>query len=246
MAGIDPNAMFRAGFSSKSTGRNIAVEKRNRNNQIIANAAFSVLGNITQNASQNALAHLRNYKNQTDSSMASVTTKINKINPKNTAIKAKIKEWKEDHRKAVRESYNIFNKEKRADAKDRAAVIMSKLFNANEQLEGYMTGAKTSQLKQDAILGINQIEGKNYKMHNGTSDIERKNVWAQADGTMGVMLDFDDDGFLVVQGDGDPVRYDKMKFGEFEDPHVEVGIKQAGDLLRELAFSDNAAGHAKF
>ena len=198
MAGIDSSAMYKAGFASKSTGRNLVVEERNRRNQMIADAAFNVLGNITQNASQQALNHLHNYRNQTDSSMASVTTKINKINPKNTAIKAKIKEWKKDHRKAVRESYSIFNKEKRAAAKDRAAVIMSKLYNANEQLEGYMAGAKISQLKQDAILGINPIEGKNYKMHNGTSDIERKNVGAQADGTMGELLSFDDDGFLIT------------------------------------------------
>ena len=34
-------------------------------------------------------------------------------------------------------------------------------------------------------------------MHNGTSDIERKNVGAQADGSMGVMLDFDDDGLVT-------------------------------------------------
>ena len=60
MAGIDPSAMYKAGFASKSTGRNLVVEERNRRNQMIADAAFNVLGNITQNASQQALNHLHN------------------------------------------------------------------------------------------------------------------------------------------------------------------------------------------
>ena len=150
--------------------------------------------------------------------MGTITTQINKINPKNTALKAKIKLWKAAHKKAVWRSYNVFSAEKRAAAKDEAAVIMSKLHNLNEGLEGYMANTKVSQFKADAELKINPIEGKNYKLNPGTGDVERKNVAQQADGTMGLLLDADDDGFLTVQrndigaGLPDPIRYDKMKW----------------------------------
>ena len=41
---IDANAMYRAGFGSKSTGRDVARDERNERLNAITKTAFNVLG----------------------------------------------------------------------------------------------------------------------------------------------------------------------------------------------------------
>lgn len=272
---VDVSAMYQAGLAGKKRPEDLDKKRAKERLQALTDVGFQVLGSVAVDATKRGLKHMRDYRNAADSQMSGATLAINKISPENAALKERIRGWGKDYDKAVRKSYNIFNKEKRLAAKEEAAMIMTKLHTANAGLVAYQAGTEKSQAMMNAKLGIgNDTQNR---MNPGNNSIHEANIYEQGDLSMAKLLDFDDNGNLIVKRGGSwqdvtaedgtvsnmyldvnggtdgltTPKYSDMNFGSLEDNTVEQQIKSTRKDFKEMAFSedpmpwDNVSGDYK-
>ena len=260
---IDVDAMGRAGYTAYRKGEDPRIERQRQVQKAVVDTAFNVLGSLAIGAAKKANRHLQKYRDVSESQTASLDLKIDKINPKNTKLKPKILGWKKDYDKAARCASFGIGGSKRSKCRAEMKRIMGIMHNANANLELYQANTKNSQAFANGKIGRddkNSEQGK-MRLNEGNHPDHDTNVYEQANGTMGMLLDFDENGDLTVIRNGDwqevindkgekvstylpdgrgalrVDRYKDMKFGKGEDPLVEKTIKEIEAGLKSDAYS---------
>tara|TARA_R110002167_G_scaffold270984_3_gene477525 strand:- start:122 stop:1906 length:1785 start_codon:yes stop_codon:yes gene_type:complete len=202
---IDANAMYQAGFSSKRTGKDIGRERKAEFWEGVAKTTYNVLGNaVLGQVSQNYRA-LQKSRDASDSQMASVNQKIDKM-PKNaTALRQSVVELRSLYDKASSKASISIGKKKRGHKQD-MAKYMTQLHDLNATLEVYSTNAKRS---LDMVSVLNGTVGENNQsgaktMSSAANAWETSNLLDQGNGDMALNLRWDiKTGQMMVQRGGE-------------------------------------------
>jgi len=260
---IDADAMYKAGFGSRSTGRNMANEARTAALQSITKLAYETVGTIAVGAMKSGFQNLQKFRNATDSQTALLNLSIDKMPKGNDALKESIKEVKKRYDKAARKASLGFGK-KRSKGRQDMALYRQQLTDMNAFLEVYKTGAESSQGIAKVLSGVagedNQAGNKN--VNPSATRMELNNTLEQANGLMGLNLIWDiDKGQMMVKRGGEwskdengkdiylpkgenaellSVKYSDIRFAGAEDNTMETDLKTLRAQLTNDAWNSNA------
>jgi hypothetical protein len=230
---IDANAMYRAGFSSKSTGRDVARDERNERLNAITKTAFNILGQAAIGQIKQNYRGLQEYRNASDSQTALLNLQVDKMPAlngdyavsENESLKGSILELKSLYDAAARKASFGIGKGRNKGRQDMARY-MKQLSDMNAVLEIY----KTSREKSKAMLGVlsgvtNSDEGVK-TISSGSNAYETDNTTQQATGALGARLRWNiETGEMEVQVGGEwgkddqgrNVYVDKAETGTYEE-----------------------------
>lgn len=230
---IDANAMYRAGFGSKSTGRNVALDERNERLNAITKTAFNILGQAAIGQIKQNYRGLQEYRNASDSQTSLLNLQVDKMPASNSdyyvgeneSLKGSITELKSLYDAAARKASFGIGKGRNKGRQDMARY-MKQLSDMNAVLEIY----KTSREKSKAMLGVlsgvtNSDEGVK-PISSGSNAYEIDNTTQQATGALGARLRWNiETGEMEVQVGGEwgedeegrNVYKDKAETGTYEE-----------------------------
>jgi len=230
---IDANAMYRAGFSSKSTGRDVARDERNERLNAITKTAFNILGQAAIGQIKQNYRGLQEYRNASDSQTSLLNLQVDKMPAssgdyavsENESLKGSILELKSLYDAAARKASFGIGKGRNKGRQDMARY-MKQLSDMNAVLEIY----KTSREKSKAMLGVlsgvtNSDEGVK-TISSGSNAYETDNTTQQATGALGARLRWNiETGEMEVQVGGEwredeqgrKVYMDKAETGTYEE-----------------------------
>ena len=230
---IDANAMYRAGFGSKSTGRDVARDERNERLNAITKTAFNVLGQAAIGQIKQNYRGLQEYRNASDSQTSLLNLQVDKMPAssgdyyvgENESLKGSILELKSLYDAAARKASFGIGKGRNKGRQDMARY-MKQLSDMNAVLEIY----KTSREKSKAMLGVlsgvtNSDEGVK-TISSGSNAYETDNTTQQATGALGARLRWNiETGEMEVQVGGEwgkdeegrNVYKDKAETGTYEE-----------------------------
>lgn len=230
---IDANAMYRAGFGSKSTGRDVARDERNERLNAITKTAFNVLGQAAIGQIKQNYRGLQEYRNASDSQTALLNLQVDKMPAssgdyyvgENESLKGSILELKSLYDAAARKASFGIGKGRNKGRQDMARY-MKQLSDMNAVLEIY----KTSREKSKAMLGVlsgvtNSDEGVK-TISSGSNAFEVDNTTQQSTGALGARLRWNiETGEMEVQVGGEwgkdeegrNVYKDKAETGTYEE-----------------------------
>ena len=230
---IDANAMYRAGFGSKSTGRDVARDERNERLNAITKTAFNVLGQAAIGQIKQNYRGLQEYRNASDSQTSLLNLQVDKMPASNSdyyvgeneSLKGSILELKSLYDAAARKASFGIGKGRNKGRQDMARY-MKQLSDMNAVLEIY----KTSREKSKAMLGVlsgvtNSDEGVK-TISSGSNAYETDNTTQQATGALGARLRWNiETGEMEVQVGGEwgkdeegrNVYKDKAETGTYEE-----------------------------
>lgn len=208
---IDANAMYRAGFGSKSTGRDVALDERNERLSVITNTAFNILGQAAIGQIKQNYRGLQEYRNASDSQTSLLNLQVDKMPAssgdyyigENESLKGSILELKSLYDAAARKASFGIGKG-RNEGKQDMARYMKQLSDMNAVLEIY----KTSREKSKAMLGVlsgvtNSDEGVK-TISAGSNAFEVDNTTQQSTGALGARLRWNiETGEMEVQVGGE-------------------------------------------
>ena len=179
---VDAEAMYKAGFSSKSTGRNPANEAR----RAIVNSAYNIVGGMAIGAMQRGFKNLQIFRDKTDSQTALLNLSIDKMPKGNEALKDSIKEIKKRYDKAARKAALGIGK-MRSKARQDMAYYMQQLTDLNSELEIYKTNVTASQGIASVLSGVagENNQAGNKTLNTSSTRIEGNKTLEQANGLMG-------------------------------------------------------------
>ena len=123
---IDANAMYQAGFGSKSTGRNVRVDERNARNAAITKTAFNILGQAAIGQIKQNYRGLQEYRNLSDSQTSLLNLQVDKMPAsngeyyvgENESLKGSILELKSLYDAAARKASFGFGKNRSKGRQD--------------------------------------------------------------------------------------------------------------------------------
>lgn len=230
---IDANAMYRAGFGSKSTGRDVARDERNERLNAITKTAFNILGQAAIGQIKQNYRGLQEYRNASDSQTSLLNLQVDKMPAssgdyavsENESLKGSILELKSLYDAAARKASFGIGKGRNKGRQDMARY-MKQLSDMNAVLEIY----KTSREKSKAMLGVlsgvtNSDEGVK-TISSGSNAYETDNTTQQATGALGARLRWNiETGEMEVQVGGEwredeqgrKVYMDKAETGTYEE-----------------------------
>jgi len=208
MAGIDAGAMYQAGFSSKSTGRNVEQERRERKSEMwrsVASTAYNALGGMAINQINQSHRNLQIFRDQSDSQTSALNLQIDKMPKGATALRESVMELRKNYDKSARCAAMGFGKKKRGCKQD-MAKWMTQLTDMNAFLEIYKTGSESAQDMISVVSGAagEDNQGGKVTISSGANEYERNNTSEQANGLMGMNLRWDiNTGQMMVQRNGE-------------------------------------------
>ena len=207
---IDANAMYRAGFGSKSTGRNVQVDERNARLDAITKTAFNVLGQAAIGQIKQNYRGLQEYRNASDSQTALLNLKVDKM-PASSAeyaieesqsLKGSVLELKSLYDAAARKASFGIGKGRNKGRQDMARY-MKQLSDMNAVLEIYKTSREKAQKMMGVMTGAAGGE-TSASMSAGSSGFQEANTISQANGDLGARLRWNiETGEMEVQVGGD-------------------------------------------
>ena len=230
---IDANAMYQAGFSSKTTGRDVARDEGNERLNAITKTAFNILGQAAIGQIKQNYRGLQDYRNASDSQTSLLNLQVDKMPAlsgdyavsENESLKGSILELKSLYDAAARKASFGIGKGRNKGRQDMARY-MKQLSDMNAVLEIY----KTSREKSKAMLGVlsgvtNSGEGVK-TISSGSNAFETDNTTQQATGALGARLRWNiETGEMEVQVGGEwredeqgrKVYMDKAETGTYEE-----------------------------
>ena len=157
---INADAMYKAGFASRSTGRNPAVEARNA----LIETAYDTIGTMAVGSIKSGFRNLQKFRNQTDSQTALLNLRIDKMPKGNEDLKGSIMEIKKRYDKAARKASLGVGK-MRSKGRQDMALYMQQLTDMSSELEIFKTSTEASQGMASVLSGVagenNQAGNKN-------------------------------------------------------------------------------------
>lgn len=207
---IDANAMYRAGFGSKSTGRNVQVDERNARNAAITKVAFDVLGQAAIGQIKQNYRGLQEYRNASDSHTALLNLKVDKM-PASSAeygieesqsLKGSVLELKSLYDAAARKASFGIGKGRSKGRQDMVRY-MKQLTDMNAILEIHKTKREKAQKMMGVMTGVTDGE-TNASMSSGSDVVQVGNSTGLANGGIGARLRWNiETGEMEVQVGGD-------------------------------------------
>ena len=207
---IDANAMYRAGFGSKSTGRNVAVDKKNARWDAITKTAFNVLGQAAIGQIKQNYRGLQEYRNASDSQTALLNLKVDKM-PASSAeygieesqsLKGSVLELKSLYDAAARKASFGIGKA-RSQGRQDMTRYMKQLSDMNAVLEIHKTKREKAQSMTSVAAGGERQEGAK-DMSAGSDSVKVGNSTDLALGSIGARLRWNiETGEMEVQVGGD-------------------------------------------
>ena len=259
---INQEALFRAGASRQSTGRNMAAEQHNAT----MNSIIGTIGGLVKDQIGQGIDGIREYKKLARAKVADMGNGLN------ASTTAKVLDLKKRYNKAVR--YN---------RKDKAATLLGQLQNLNKYVvaDREVLKGTTSKTRQLAGFGSDKKEGSprhnpgntttavTTSAHHASGQLKERMFWDeegdngkgqmmvmmggayQADGSYGAInsseFNTSDGSFLpeeYIQGLVQPkaVPYNEVDFGGAEDNMAEKTIKTLANTYIENAQDDGFHG----
>tara|TARA_R110002153_G_scaffold66648_6_gene177944 strand:+ start:1302 stop:3476 length:2175 start_codon:yes stop_codon:yes gene_type:complete len=229
---IDANAMYRAGFGSKSTGRNVQVDERNARNAAITKTAFNVLGQAAIGQIKQNYRGLQEYRNASDSQTSLLNLKVDKMPAssgeyyvgENESLKGSILELKSLYDAAARKASFGIGKGRSKGRQDMTRY-MKQLSDMNAVLEIYKTSREKAQSMMSVMTGGERQEGAK-DISAGSDSVATGNTVSQANGDLGARLRWNiETGEMEVQVGGEwgvdkegrKVYMDKAETGTYEE-----------------------------
>jgi hypothetical protein len=207
---IDANAMYRAGFGSKSTGKNVRVDEQNARLDAITKTAFNVLGQAAIGQIKQNYKGLQEYRNASDSQTALLNLKVDKM-PASSAeyaieesqsLKGSVVELKSLYDAAARKASFGIGK-KRSQGRQDMARYMKQLIDMNAVLEIHKTKREKAQSMTSVAAGGERQEGAK-NMSAGSDVVKVGNSTDLALGGIGARLRWNiETGEMEVQVGGD-------------------------------------------
>ena len=207
---INANAMYQAGFGSKSTGRNVQVDERNARNAAITKVAFDVLGQAAIGQIKQNYRSLQVYRNASDSHTALLNLKVDKM-PASSAeyaieesqsLKGSVLELKSLYDAAARKASFGIGKG-RSKGKQDMVRYMKQLTDMNAILEIHKT--KREEAQKMMGVGAGTAGGETASSMSAGSDVfQEGNTMGLANGGIGARLRWNiETGEMEVQVGGD-------------------------------------------
>ena len=207
---IDANAMYRAGFGSKSTGRNVQVDERNARWDAITKTAFNVIGQAAIGQIKQNYRGLQQYRNASDSQTALLNLKVDKM-PASSAeygieesqsLKGSVLELKSLYDAAARKASFGIGKG-RSQGRQDMTRYMKQLSDMNAILEIHKTKREKAQSMMSVAAGGERQEGAK-DMSAGSDSVKVGNSTDLALGSIGARLRWNiETGEMEVQVGGD-------------------------------------------
>ena len=207
---IDANAMYRAGFGSKSTGRNVQVDEKNARWDAITKTAFNVLGQAAIGQIKQNYRSMQEYRNASDSPLALLNLKVDKM-PASSAeyaieesqsLKGSVLELKSLYDAAARKASFGIGKG-RSQGRQDMARYMQQLHDMNAILEIHKTSREKAQRMTGVMTGVTGGETAS-SMSAGSDSVKVGNSTDLALGGIGARLRWNiETGEMEVQVGGD-------------------------------------------
>lgn len=207
---IDANAMYRAGFGSKSTGKNVRVDEQNARLDAITKTAFNVLGQAAIGQIKQNYKGLQQYRNASDSQTALLNLKVDKM-PASSAeyaieesqsLKGSVVELKSLYDAAARKASFGIGKG-RSQGRQDMTRYMKQLIDMNAILEIHKTKREKAQSMTSVAAGGERQEGAK-NMSAGSDVVKVGNSTDLALGGIGARLRWNiETGEMEVQVGGD-------------------------------------------
>ena len=225
---IDPNAMYKAGFSSKSTGRNTENDNRAKREEFwrgVGKQAYNVLGTAAIGQMKQNYKGLQAYRNAADSQIGLNTLQVSKMPKDNQGLKDDIALLGQKFAQATKAAHYGFGK-KRAKGRQDAAMYMKQLHDMNAVLTTIADKRVSAQGMVGVASGKTQANDKQPNMSSGASQHAVGNTISLAEGSLGQRIRWNTDkGQMEVQVGGEwkqdergnNVYSNKSETGTYED-----------------------------
>ena len=222
---IDANAMYRAGFGSKSTGRNVQVDERNARNAAITKTAFNILGQAAIGQIKQNYRGLQEYRNASDSQTALLNLQVDKMPVssgdyyvgENESLKGSILELKSLYDAAARKASFGIGKGRNKGKQDMTRY-MKQLSDMNAVLEIYKASRDKSKTMMGVLSGVTNSDGGAKTVSAGSNAVEVGNTTQQATGALGARLRWNiETGEMEVQVGGDWQTDEKTGLNIYKD-----------------------------
>ena len=207
---IDPNAMYRAGFSSRDAGRNVAVEEKKARWDAITKTAFNVIGQAAIGQIKQNYRSMQEYRNASDSQTALLNLKVDKM-PASSAeyaieesqsLKGSVVELKSLYDAAARKASFGIGKG-RSQGRQDMTRYMKQLHDMNAFLEIHKTKREKAQSMTGVMTGVTGGETAS-SMSAGSDVFQEGNTMGLANGGIGARLRWNiETGEMEVQVGGD-------------------------------------------
>ena len=264
---IDPNLMYKVGFTRGYKGENKKVQWHNERMKWLYDTGIELVGTVAVDAIKQGYGNLRAFKNAAESQLAPLNLKVDKI-PDNPHLRSSIAEIKKRYDKAARTASLGIGGKRRSKARMEMAKYMSQLHSMNAALQVYNTQTEKSKGMAKVYSGMagenNAAENKNF--NPGSNQVEMNNTLEQANGRMGKLLRWNiDEGrmevvrngewgqdeqgydvYLPKASTGDEVNevklipYKDLRFAMEEDNTMESDIQSLSDEFTNAAWGPNA------
>ena len=221
---IDPNAMYRAGFSSTGTGRNVEQEEKNKFWEGVTKTAYNVLGNAAIRQVNKNYQSLQMYRNAADSQIGTLNLQVNKMPDGNESLLGDVTDLGKLYSKAVKKaSFGIGRG--RSKGRQEAAGYMKQLQDFNAFMELYKPNTEASQDMVRVLSGKREGGDNETNVHPGADPMSLANTLEQANGLLGKRLKWNiEKGRMdvLVGGewqtvDGKNVYVSKAETGTYEE-----------------------------
>jgi len=182
---IDQNAMYRAGFSSRSTGRNTENDARERKHEFwkgVGNQAYSILGNAAIGQMKQNHRGLQEFRNVFNSTAGKTALTIDEGLP-NPGLKEDLNALSELHRKANRKAHTGFGKA-RSKAAQEAAGYRQQLADMKSWLDAANKQRVDVQGMTAVASGLTQAGGDQGSFSSGASEMALGNSIELAEGSL--------------------------------------------------------------
>ena len=224
---IDPNAMYRAGFSSRDAGRDIGAEKRKAFWGGVAKTAYDVIGTAAIGQVKQNYNSLQKFRNASDSQTSLLNLRVDKMPKGNESLTGSIQELKKLYDVAARKASFGIGKA-RSKGKQDMTRYMTQLSDMNAVLEIYKTNTEKAQGMARVMSGKvgENNKGGQKNMSAGNDQYRVEYSLQQANGELGARLRWDiESGQMKVQVGGEwredelgkSVYMDKAATGTYED-----------------------------
>ena len=241
---IDPNAMYRAGFSSRDAGRDIGAEKRKAFWGGVAKTAYNVIGTAAIGQVKQNYNSLQKFRNASDSQTSLLNLRVDKMPKGNESLTGSIQELKKLYDVAARKASFGIGKA-RSKGKQDMTRYMTQLSDMNAVLEIYKTHREKAQGMASVMSGKvgENNKGGQKNMSAGNDQYRVEYSLQQANGELGARLRWDiESGQMKVQVGGEwredelgkSVYMDKAATGTYEEyvaEDQEMNLKLKGKQL---------------
>ena len=233
MAIVDQSAMYRAGLSRGSTGRNPQAEARLRRQQNLTQIGIGIVGTIAEEGIKYGVEQLKEFKAKKDSQTAARNLSASKIPEGNPYLEndlLKIYDNIKSSKRALRKA-NTDEEKKAARASVRRYEKVLTNFNADlTTMQSFVPQAQGTLSVEAGTAGQDNKGGSTNISPAATTD-GVINLAEQANGRLGKLMfwDHDNDVMRVIRGG----RWTKK--GDGTESYENLGIKQNKELKKKYS-----------